>query len=121
MQGAGQRADAVSRCCFERSAPQCTFAAQMRFTEEHDQLRRTVRDFVEQEINPHVDEWERAGAFPAHELLAKAGKLGLLGVNKPEAYGGLGLDYSYQMCATEELGTCRAGAIPMALRGFHGR
>ncbi len=87
----------------------------MRFTEEHDQLRRTVRDFVEKEINPHIDEWENADAFPAHELFKKAGKLGLLGVNKPEAYGGMGLDYSYQMAVTEELGLCRAGAIPMAL------
>ncbi len=87
----------------------------MRFTEEHDQLRRTVRDFVDKEINPHIDEWERAGAFPAHELFKKAGTLSLLGINKPEAYGGLGLDYSYQAAATEELGTCQAGAIPMAL------
>ena len=87
----------------------------MRFTEEHQQLRRTVRDFVEKELNPHVDQWEREGAFPAHEVFKKAGKLGLLGVNKPEAYGGMGLDYSYQMCVTEELGTCRCGAIPMAI------
>jgi len=86
----------------------------MRFTEEHQQLRRTVRDFVEKEINPHVDKWEREGAFPAHDVMKKAGRLGLLGVNKPEAYGGLGLDYSYQMVVTEELGTCAAGAIPMA-------
>ncbi len=87
----------------------------MRFTDEHNQLRRTVRDFVEKEINPHIDEWERAGAFPAHQLFKKAGSLGLLGINKPEAYGGMGLDYSYQMCATEELGNCRGGSIPMAL------
>ncbi|MBS1119479.1 MAG: acyl-CoA dehydrogenase protein [Deltaproteobacteria bacterium] len=87
----------------------------MRFTEEHQQLRRTVRDFVEKELNPHIDEWERAGAFPAHEVFKKAGRLGLLGVNKPEAYGGMGLDYSYQMCVSEELGTCRAGGVPMAL------
>jgi citronellyl-CoA dehydrogenase len=87
----------------------------MRFTEEHQQLRRTVRDFVDKELNPHVDEWERQGAFPAHEVFKKAGRLGLLGVNKPEAYGGMGLDYSYQMCVTEELGNCRCGAIPMAL------
>src|SRR6516162_8991433 len=87
----------------------------MRFTEEHSQLRRTVRDFVEKEINPHVDRWERDGAFPAHDVFKKAGKLGLLGVNKPEAFGGMGLDYSYQMVVTEELGTCHAGAIPMAL------
>ncbi len=87
----------------------------MRFTEEHQQLRRTVREFVEKEINPNVDEWEKAGAFPAHELFKKAGRLGLLGINKPEAYGGMGLDYSYQACATEELGNCKCGAIPMAL------
>src|SRR5689334_4011889 len=87
----------------------------MRFTEEHLQLRRTVRDFVEKEINPHVDTWEQAGAFPAHEVFKKAGRLGLLGVNKPEAYGGMGLDYSYQMCVTEELGTCRGGSVPMAV------
>lgn len=87
----------------------------MRFTEEHEQLRRTVRDFVEKELNPHVDDWERDGAFPAHEVFKKAAKLGLLGINKPEAYGGMGLDYSYQAAATEELGTCRCGAIPMAL------
>ena len=87
----------------------------MRFTEEHQQLRRTVRDFVAKEINPHVDGWERDGAFPAHEVFKKMGRLGLLGVNKPEAYGGMGLDYSFQMAATEELGTCTCGAIPMAI------
>ncbi len=87
----------------------------MRFTEEHHSLRKTVREFVEKEINPNVDEWENAGAFPAHELFKKAGRLGLLGVNKPEQYGGMGLDYSYQAAATEELGWCKCGAIPMAL------
>ncbi len=87
----------------------------MKFTEEHLQLRRTVRDFVAKEINPHVDGWEEAGAFPARELFKKAGSLGLLGINKPEQYGGQGLDYSYQAVATEELGTCAAGSIPMAI------
>jgi citronellyl-CoA dehydrogenase len=87
----------------------------MRFTDEHKQLAKTVKDFVEKEVNPHVDQWERDGAFPAHEVFKKAGKLGLLGINKPEAYGGMGLDYSYQMVATEELGWCTCGAIPMAL------
>ena len=87
----------------------------MRFTEEHHQLRKTVRDFVEKELNPHVDEWEKAGAFPAHEVFKKMGKLGLLGINKPEAYGGLGLDYSYAASATEELGNCDCGAVPMAI------
>src|SRR4051812_4062745 len=87
----------------------------MRFTDEHQQLRKTVRDFVEREINPHADEREKAGAFPAHELFGKAGKLGLLGVAKPEAFGGMGLDYSYQAVVGEELGTCACGGVPMAL------
>jgi citronellyl-CoA dehydrogenase len=87
----------------------------VKFSEEHAQLRRTVRDFVAKEINPNVEGWEKAGAFPAHELFKKAGRLGLLGVNKPEAFGGMGLDYSFQMAVTEELGTCKVGAIPMAI------
>ena len=87
----------------------------MRFTDEHHQLRRTVRDFVEREINPNVEGWERAGAFPAHELFAKLGKLGLLGVAKPEAYGGMGLDYSYAMVVNEELGGIACGGVPMAI------
>ncbi|HEY0195458.1 MAG TPA: acyl-CoA dehydrogenase family protein [Kofleriaceae bacterium] len=87
----------------------------MKFTDEHLQLRRTVRDFVEKAINPHIDAWEAEGAFPAHDVFKQAGKLGLLGISKPEAYGGMGLDYSYQAIATEELGTCRGGALPMAI------
>jgi citronellyl-CoA dehydrogenase len=87
----------------------------MQFTEEHSGLRKTVRDFVEKSINPYVDAWEREGAFPAHDVFKQAANLGLLGINKPEAFGGMGLDYSYQMAATEELGTCNGGSIPMAL------
>ena len=87
----------------------------MRFTEEHRQLRKTVRDFVDKEINPHCEAWEAAGAFPAHQVFKKAGDLGLLGVNKPEAFGGMGLDYSYAMVVAEELGSCAGGSVPMAL------
>ncbi|MBP6839867.1 MAG: acyl-CoA dehydrogenase family protein, partial [Kofleriaceae bacterium] len=87
----------------------------MRFTEEHQQLRRTVRDFVDKEIKPHVDAWEEAGDMPLHQIFGRAGKLGLLGVHKPEAYGGMGLDYSYQVVVAEELGGAGAGAVAMAL------
>ncbi len=87
----------------------------MRFTDEHKQLRKTVRDFIDKEVNPHCDAWEAAGAFPAHQVFKKAGALGLLGVNKPEAYGGMGLDYSYSLVVAEELGTCAGGSIPMAI------
>ena len=51
----------------------------MQFTAEHDLFRKTVRDVVEHEINPHIDEWEAAGIFPAHELFPKLAAVGLLG------------------------------------------
>ncbi len=87
----------------------------MIFTQEHEELRRTVRNFVEREINPYVDEWEKAGRFPIHEVFKKAGDLGLLGISKPEKFGGMGLDYSYSVVAAEEFGTIHCGGVPMAL------
>ena len=87
----------------------------MLFTQEHQELRRTVRAFVDREINPHVDEWEKAGRFPIHEIFRKAGDLGLLGISKPEQFGGMGLDYSYSIVAAEEFGTIRCGGIPMSI------
>jgi citronellyl-CoA dehydrogenase len=87
----------------------------MFFTPEHEELKRTVERFCTQEINPHVDEWEEAGIFPAHEVFGKLGSLGLLGLTKPEAYGGAGLDYSYSLVMAEALGHCRCGGVPMAI------
>ena len=87
----------------------------MLFSEEHEAMRQATADFVEKEVNPHVEEWEREGIFPAHELFKKMGELDLLGITKPEAYGGLGLDYSYGIAFAEELGRSRAGSIPMAI------
>lgn len=87
----------------------------MLFTEEHDAVRDTVRRFVEAEINPYVEEWERDGMFPAHELFRKAGDIGLFGLTKPEAFGGAGLDYTYEIVAAEELGHTTCGGIPMAM------
>lgn len=87
----------------------------MQLTEEHEQIRETVKKFVESEINPHVDEWEKAEIFPAHEIFKKMGDLGLLGISKPEEFGGMGLDYSYQAVMNEAMGHCNCGAIPMAI------
>jgi citronellyl-CoA dehydrogenase len=87
----------------------------MRFTEQHEQLRKTVHKFVDQEINPYVDQWEAQEQFPSHELFKKLGGLGLLGVKYPELYGGLGLDFSYSMVVAEELGRCHCGGVPMAI------
>ena len=87
----------------------------MQFTPEHDALKRTIERFVEQELNPHVDEWEEAGIFPAHDVFRKLGELGLLGLTKPETYGGAGLDYSYSVLMAETLGNTRCGGVPMAI------
>ena len=87
----------------------------MQFTPEHESLRDTVARFVDKEINPHVDAWEAAQQFPSHQLFRQMGDLGLLGIHKPEAYGGMGLDYSYAMVAAEELGRIKCGGVPMAI------
>lgn len=87
----------------------------MRFTHEHEELRRTTRAFVENEINPYVDEWETSGIYPGHALFKKMGDLGLLGIAKPEAYGGMNLDYSYQVVFAEELGAAHCGGVPMGI------
>jgi citronellyl-CoA dehydrogenase len=87
----------------------------MKFTPEHEELRRSLKRIIDTEINPYVDEWERAGIFPAHEVFGKLGRAGFLGINKPVAFGGQGLDYSYAMVMAEELGTIRCGGVPMAI------
>ena len=87
----------------------------MIFTHEHTELYRTTRKFVEDELNPNVAEWERDGIWPAREIVARMGELGLLGIHKPEAYGGLGLDYSYEVAFAEALGNCTCGSLPMAI------
>src|SRR5260370_16745368 len=71
--------------------PQAGERSEVRFTAEHEMFRQSVRRFVEQEINPHADEWEEAGIFPAHELFRKLGDLGFLGLTYPEENGRLPL------------------------------
>jgi citronellyl-CoA dehydrogenase len=87
----------------------------MQFTPEHDLFRATVRDVVEREINPHVDQWEAAGSFPAHELFARLGQVGILGLEYDPAYGGQGADHSYTLIYGEEVGRAGCGGVPMAI------
>jgi len=72
------------------------------YTEEHRLLRDTVRAFMESEVAPHVDRWDRAGYFP-DEALRRLGEMGLLGASVPEAYGGTPLDALGQVIAVEEM------------------
>ena len=87
----------------------------MQYTHEHLEVQKTLKRFIDEHINPHVDEWEAAEIFPAHEVFKQLGKLGLLGLTKPEAYGGAGLDYSYAMAMAETLGHIECGGVPMAI------
>src|SRR5258705_11739416 len=86
----------------------------MKFPPEREALAQTWKTLIEREVNPHVDEWEKEGAFPAHELFKKMGDAGLLGVDKPVQFGGSGLDFSYAMVCSESLGLVNGGSIPMA-------
>jgi alkylation response protein AidB-like acyl-CoA dehydrogenase len=72
------------------------------FTEEQKQLRKSVREFAEGEIAPHVMEWDEVSHFPT-ELLPKLGEMGLMGVIFPEEYGGAGLGYVEYATVIEEL------------------
>lgn len=88
---------------------------QLYFTKDHELVRRAVRDFVNKEINPHVDEWEEAGIAPLKKLFKKMGKLGFLGIRYDPKYGGQGLDYWYETVFLEELGHIKALGLAVAI------
>lgn len=87
----------------------------MHFTHEHLEIQKTLKRYIDEHINPHVDEWEAAEIFPAHDVFKGLGRLGLLGLTKPEEYGGAGLDYSYSLAMAETLGHIECGGVPMAI------
>ena len=76
----------------------------MKFTEEHKSLSETVKNFAQNEIAPFIEDWEKNGAFPAHQLFKKMGDLDLLGITKSTEAGGMNLDYSFGMVFAEALG-----------------
>jgi citronellyl-CoA dehydrogenase len=87
----------------------------MELTSQHEELKRSAVKFVDTEINPYVDQWEKDEIFPAHEVFKKLGDQGFLGVTKPEKYGGAGLDYSYGAVLNEALASIKCGGVPMAI------
>lgn len=84
------------------------------YTEEHDQFRKTVRQFAEKEIAPFADEWEKACDFPNH-VFKRAGELGILGAHYKEEHGGAGGDYWFSVAKAEELPRGGTGGVSMAL------
>src|SRR5580765_2875887 len=72
-----------------------------RLTEEQELLRRSVREFAETEIRPHVREWDEAQHFPS-EIVPTLASLGLMGIQVPEQYGGAGMSaIDYCICIEE--------------------
>src|SRR4249919_3649887 len=92
-----RRAGAFSSSVF-RSLSAIIRDVDFRLTEEQQLLRRTVREFAEAEIGPHVRKWDEAQHFPA-ELIPRLAGLGLLGIQWPEEYGGAGMS-AVKCCAS---------------------
>ena len=85
-----------------------------RLSDDQQVLRRSVREFAEAEIGPHVMEWDEAQAFPP-ELVAKMAALGLMGIQFPEVYGGSAMSaVDYCLCLEELARVCPAVALSVA-------
>ncbi|HWE34810.1 MAG TPA: acyl-CoA dehydrogenase family protein [Solirubrobacteraceae bacterium] len=92
------------------------FASQRKhfiFTDEHEQLRDSIRRFVIKELQPHAEEWEE-NTFP-NWVFNRMGELGFLGLDKPEQYGGQGGDYYTSLVLAEEIVHAHCGGMAMGL------
>ena len=83
------------------------------FTDEHEQLRESIRNFAIKELAPHAEEWEET-TFP-DSVFHRMGELGFLGLDKPEAYGGQGGDYYSALVLAEEIGFANSGGLAMGV------
>lgn len=82
----------------------------MHFTEEHELFRTSLRQFLEKEAIPNIDQWEEDRKTP-REIWKKMGDLGFLGLSYPEEYGGSNLDFFYDVVFNEELGRTNSGGF----------
>lgn len=87
------------------------------FEDRHEQLRTRVREFVERELAPHADAWERERFFP-NSVFRRMGELGLLGLKYPREYGGAGGDWIDEAVLCEELARCGSGGVAAGI-GAH--
>ena len=83
----------------------------MFFTEEHELFRKSLQDFLQQEVTPHTDTWEKNGQIDK-SILLKMGEMGFLGLDTEEKYGGMGTDFMYTTVLLEEIG--KSGALGFA-------
>lgn len=86
----------------------------MYFTEEHNLFREGFRSFLQQEVVPHIEKWEKQGGIDRF-IWEKFGEMGYFGINQPEAYGGLALDLFYTVIFLEELQRVNSGGFAAAM------
>jgi citronellyl-CoA dehydrogenase len=82
---------------------------------EQREMQKTAQRIIDEDINPFVTQWEEEGMYPAAKVFKKLGDAGLLGVNKPVEYGGMGLDFKYNIALNETLGNIHCGGVPMSI------
>lgn len=86
----------------------------MYFTEEHQLFRKSLQDFLQKEVLPHIDKWEKTGTIERF-IWKKFGDMGFFGINYPEQYGGLNLDLFYTVIFLEELQKVNSGGFAAAM------
>ena len=82
----------------------------MYFTEEHELFRKSLQDFLQKEVVPYIDKWEKSGTVERF-IWTKMGDMGFFGLNSPEEYGGLNLDLFYTVVFLEELQKINSGGF----------
>ena len=84
------------------------------FTEEHELFRESLRSFLQKEVIPHIEKWEKTGTIERF-IWEKFGEMGFFGLKYPEAYGGLGLDLFYTVVFLEELQKIKSSGFAAAM------
>jgi len=84
------------------------------FTEEHESFRQSFKEFLQKEVVPHIEKWEKEGIIERF-IWKKFGEMGYFGLNTPEEYGGLGLDLFYTVIFLEELQKINSGGFAAAM------
>jgi acyl-CoA dehydrogenase len=105
---------------FEKGVPESAARRPLPpFTEEHEELRESIRRFVAKELRPHAQEWEDERWFP-NEVFHKLAEVGFLGLKYPEEYGGQGGDELHDAVLTEELPRAGSGGVSAGIGGHIG-
>ena len=84
------------------------------FSEEHDLFRKSLKDFLQKEVVPYIEQWEKSGTIDRF-IWKKFGEMGFLGISYPEVYGGLNLDLFYMMILLEELQKIKSSGFAAAI------